>query len=177
MLSMFNPAHNEPPPENPMTPWIKRNLKRSLIGLFSGAVLLGGLAACSHHRMHDGAMSDADIAQMRERFIDKASRELSLDEAQKTKLGLLADAIKVQRAALMAGGANPRSEMAALVTGPQFDRARAQALIDAKTGALRDKAPTVVAAMADFYDSLQPAQQQKVRDFMARGHGHGWGRG
>ena len=69
-----------------MTPWIKRNLKRSLISLFGGAVLLGGLAACSHHRAHNGAMSDADITQMPERFIDKASRELSLDEAQKTKL-------------------------------------------------------------------------------------------
>ena len=177
MASLFNPAHTEPSPENPMTPWIKRALKRSLIGIFGGAVLLGGLAACSHHRFRDGAMSDADIAQMRERFIDKASRELSLDEAQKAKLGGLADALKAQRAALMPGGANPRSEMAALVAGPQFDRARAQALIDGKTGALRDKAPAVVAAMADFYDSLQPAQQQKVRDLMARGHGHGWGRG
>ena len=173
MLFMFNPAHTEPPPENPMKPWIKR----SLIGLLGGSVLLGGLSACSHHRLRDGAMSDADITQMRERFIDKASRELSLDEAQKAKLGGLADALKAQRAALLPGVANPRSEMAALVAGPQFDRVRAQALIDGKTGALRDKAPTVVAAMADFYDSLQPAQQQKVRDFMARGHGHGWGRG
>ena len=177
MQSMFNPAHTEPLPENPMKPWIKRSFKRGLIGLFGGAVLLGGLAACSHHRMHDGAMSEADIAQMRERFIDKASRELTLDEAQKAKLAGLADAVKAQRAALMAGGANPRTEMAALVAGPQFDRVRAQALIDGKTGAVRDKAPTVVAAMADFYDSLQPAQQQKVRDFMARGRGHGWGRG
>ena len=160
-----------------MTPWIKRNLKRSVIGLFVGAVLLGGLAACSHHRMHDGAMSDADITPMRERFIDKASRELALDEAQKAKLGGLTDALKAQRAALMAGGAHPRSEVAALVASPLLDRTRAQALIDGKTGALRDKAPTVVAAMADFYGSLQPAQQQKVRDFMARGHGHGWGRG
>ena len=157
--------------------WIKRNLKRSLIGIFGGAVLLGGLAACSHHRMHDDAISDADLAQMRERFIDKASRELTLDEAQKAKLGGLADAVKAQRAALMAGGANPRSEMAALVAGAQFDRVRAQALIDGKTGAVRDKGPAVVSAMAEFYDSLQPAQQHKLRDYLARRHGQGWGRG
>ena len=160
-----------------MTPWIKRNLKRSVIGRFVGTVLLGGLAACSHHRAHNCAMSDADITPMCERFIDKASRELLLGEAQKAKLGGLADALKAQRAALMAGGAHPHSEVAALVASPLLDRTRAQALIDGKTGALRDKAPTVVAAMTGFYDSLQPAQQQKVRDFMARGHGHGWGRG
>ncbi len=156
---------------------MKTWLKRTLIGLFGTAVLFGGLAACSHHRYHGGAMTDADIAQIRERFIDKASRELSLDQAQKAKLGLLADAMKAQRAALLADGSNPRMELAALVTGSQFDRSRAQALIDGKTSAVRDKAPAVVTAMADFYDSLQPDQQQKVRNLLARGRGHGFNRG
>jgi hypothetical protein len=33
----------------------------------------------------------------------------------------------------------------------------------------------VIAAMADFYDSLKPEQQAKVREFMARRGGrHGW---
>jgi len=31
----------------------------------------------------------------------------------------------------------------------------------------------VIAAAADFFDSLNPAQQQKVRDFMERG-GRRW---
>ena len=166
-----------------MKPWIKR----TLIGLFGTAVLFGGLSACAH-RHHGGMMSEADMTQMRERFIDKASRELALDAAQKAKLGLLADAIKAQRSALMGDATNPaanpasnpstnprtnpRTELAALMAGSQFDRGRAQALVDSKTGALRDKAPAVVAAMADFFDSLQPAQQQKVRDYMARGRGH-----
>ena len=154
-----------------MKPWIKR----ALIGVFGTAVLFGGLSACAH-RHHGGMMSEADMTQMRQGFIDKASRELTLDAAQKAKLGLLADAIKAQRTALMGDlatpAANPRTELAALVAGSQFDRARAQALVDSKTGALRDKAPAVVAAMADFFDSLQPAQQQKVRDVIARGRGH-----
>ena len=158
-----------------MTPWIKY----TLIGVFGTAVLFGGLSACAH-RHHGGMMSEADMTQMRERFIDKASRELALDAAQKSKLGLLADAIKAQRNALMGDATNPaanpstnpRTELAALMAGSQFDRSHAQALVDSKTGALRDKAPAVVAAMADFFDSLQPAQQQKVRDFIARGRGH-----
>ena len=33
----------------------------------------------------------------------------------------------------------------------------------------------VVAALGDFYDSLNPAQQQKVREFMQ--HRGGWRRG
>lgn len=172
MASMFNPRQKRE------ILIMKTWLKRTLIGALGATVLFGSLAACSHghpHRM--GSMTDADMAQMREKLIDKAGRELSLDEAQKAKLGVLADALKAQRAALVAGGQPPRAELQALMAGAQFDRAKAQGLIDAKTGAVRDKAPAVVAALADFYDSLQAPQQQKLRDFMASRHGRGWGRG
>ena len=156
---------------------MKTWIKRSLIGIFGTAVLFGSLAACSHRHHHAGSMSDADVAQLRERFIGKATRELSLDGVQVQRLGVLADALAAQRSALIADGAHPRSDMQALVAGAQFDRSRAQALIERKTGAVKDKAPAVVSAMADFYDSLQPAQQQKLRDFMAKRRGHGFGHG
>ena len=156
---------------------MKTWLKRTLVVVFGTTVLVGGLTACgtNHHR-GGWAMNDADITKMRERFIDRAAKELQLDEAQKAKLGQVADAMKAQRDALRAGGSDPRAEMQALVAGTQFDRAKAQALVDAKTGAVRDKAPQLVGAMGDFYDSLKPEQQQKLRDLMARG-GHRWGRG
>jgi protein CpxP len=72
---------------------VQRAINRCLIGILGGAVLLGGLAACSQQRFRDGAMSEADLSQLRERFIDKASRELSLDAAQKAKLDGLAPAL------------------------------------------------------------------------------------
>ncbi len=60
-----------------------------------------------------------------------------------------------------------------MVSGAQFDKSRAQALIDEKTHAIRSASPQTIDAMAAFYDSLNPAQQQKLRDFMAK-RGHGW---
>ena len=57
--------------------------------------------------------------------------------------------------------------MQALVAGDKFDRTRAQSLVAEKTAALNAKSPEVVAALGDFYDSLSPSQQQKVREFMA----------
>jgi hypothetical protein len=33
----------------------------------------------------------------------------------------------------------------------------------------------VIAAFGDFYDSLRPEQQQKVRDFLQKRHGHRFG--
>jgi len=147
---------------------MKTWIRRTLIGLTATTVLLGGLAACSHGpRFGHGPMTDADVAQLRERFIAKAGSKLDLGAAQKTRLATLADALQAQRSALVAGG-EPRAELQALVAGTNFDRARAQALVEGKTAAVRDKAPAVVTAMADFFDSLNPAQQQKLRDMLAR---------
>ncbi len=153
-----------------MRPWIKR----TFIGLFGATVLLGGLTACGHgHHGGGWQMSEADAQKMRERMIDRVSRELTLDDGQKQRLGVLADKLREQRQALVGNTTDPRAEFQALVTGSTFDRARAQALIESKTNAVRTKSPEVIAAMADFYDSLKPDQQQKVREFMAKRR-HGW---
>jgi hypothetical protein len=58
------------------------------------------------------------------------------------------------------------ADLKALVAGDKFDKTRAQALVTEKTAAVTTKSPEVIAALADFYDSLNPAQQQKVREFM-----------
>jgi Spy/CpxP family protein refolding chaperone len=63
---------------------------------------------------------------------------------------------------------DPRAEIKALVAGDKFDKARAQSLVTEKTTVLQAGSPEVIAALADFYDSLNPTQQQKVRDFMDR---------
>jgi len=152
-----------------MTPWIKR----TFIGLFGASVLFGGLAACSHRGHADGTWqgSEADAARFKTKMVDRVGKELDLDPAQKQKLGELADALQAQRVALVGTTTDPRAELQALVVGPTFDRARAQSVVDAKTAALQSKSPEVVAALAAFYDGLNPAQQQKVRDFMGKRHG------
>ena len=152
-----------------MRPWIKR----SLIGLFGATILVGGLSACGHHRHGDWQMSEEDSSKMRTRMLERAGKELSLDEAQKARLSTLADKLREQRLALLPQGSDPRADMQALVSGAKFDREKALAFVDAKTGALKAKSPEVIAAAADFYDSLKPEQQLKVREFMAKRRG--WG--
>ena len=76
-----------------------------------------------------------------------------------------------QRAALVGKTTDLRAEVQALVAGDKFDRSRAQSLLTEKTAAITSKSPEVINAMADFYDSLNPEQQQKVRDFMQRRRG------
>ncbi len=156
----------------------KRNFRRGLLALFGAGLLVGGLSACGHHEHGAGMgpVSAEDAARWREKLIDRAGSELQLDAAQKARLGLLFDALREQRNAVVGSTVNPRDEMRALIAGEKFDRARAQALVDEKTGAVKGKSPEVIAAAADFYDGLKPEQQTKLRDWLARrGHGpFGW---
>lgn len=156
-----------------MKPWIKR----TLIGLFGASILVGGLTACGHRPHGFGAnMSAEESAQQRAKMLERVSGKLDLNADQKQRLGVLGDKLHAQRMALMGQSQDPRAELKALVAGDKFDRARAQTLVTEKTTVLQSKSPEVIAALADFYDSLNPAQQQKVRDFMAR-RGHWFHRG
>ncbi len=151
-----------------MQSWIKK----TLIGLFGASILVGGLTACSggHYHRH-GPMDAERMSEVRGKVMARIGGKLDLNEAQKLKLATLADKLQAQRAAFVGQAGDPRAEAQALVAGEKFDRARAQALLDDKLRAVQAGGPEVLTAMADFYDSLNAEQQQKVRDFMQRRRG------
>ncbi len=154
---------------------MKRWINRTLVGGAAAAVLLGGIAAWAHrdggHGWHRGPYTEADAVQMQARIVDRVAGRLDLDAAQKARLATLGNTLRAQRSALM-GDINPRAELQSLVAGPTFDRARAGALLSNKIAALQSGAPTVLTAMADFYDGLNPKQQTQLREFMASRRGH-----
>ena len=123
-----------------MRPW----LKRTLIGIFGTSVLLGGMSACSHrgHGSHGWqATSEEDASRMKARMIERVGGKLDLDAAQKDRLGVLADKLREQRAALVAGTPDPRAELQALVAGASFDRARANALVQCEDRCVAQQEP------------------------------------
>ncbi|TXH88907.1 MAG: periplasmic heavy metal sensor [Rhodoferax sp.] len=161
-----------------MSHFFQRHLKRTFIGLLGATVLVGGLTACGSHRHHDYGtqLSAEEYTQKRDKFVDKAASRLDLNEDQKKRLAVLGDKLYEQRTALVGQTKDPRAEMKALVAGDKFDATRAQTLLNEKTAALNAKSPEVIAALADFYNSLNATQQQKVRDYMdGRGRWFRWG--
>lgn len=148
---------------------MKTWIKRSLIGLFGAGIVLGGLSACGHRGERHGMSGDYD-GKFQARIVERVSEELELSDAQKQRLVVLGERIREQRQALIGNTADPRAELQALVSGSQFDRAKALAIIEEKTNALRGKSPEVIAATADFFDSLNPVQQQKLRDHLHKRH-------
>lgn len=145
---------------------MKRFIKKTLLGLFGGALIVGSLGACAQRG--EGWQSGAAMSpEMRARMVEKVGSKLDLDAAQKTKLGTLADKLQAQRA-LLRGAGDPRAAFTALFAGDKLDQTGAKKLLDEKTAAIQAGSPEVIAAAADFYNNLRPEQQQKVRDFMER---------
>lgn len=152
-----------------MKPWIKK----TMFGLFGATIALGGLTACSSGYHHRGPMTADKMAEVRGKVLQRVSSKLDLNDVQKQKLNALADTVQVQRAAWVGSAKDPRAEMQAIVSGGKFDRTRAQALVEEKTRAVQSGSPEVISALADFYDSLNADQQQKVREMMQHRRG-GW---
>ena len=155
-----------------MKPWIKR----TFFGLAGATILLGGLTACGH-RMHGGwgeGATPEQAAEWRGKIVERVAGKLDLNADQKAKLTVLGDKLHAQRLAVR-GSTDPRADIKSLVAGSQFDRAKAQSLVQQKTEAVRTGSPELIAAFGDFYDSLNAEQQQKLREFMDRRRG--WGRG
>ena len=154
-----------------MKPWIRRGLA----GLFA-VLTLGALSGCGHYRSHAGwAASPEEQARHREHFVDRVASRLALNPEQKAKLAVLVDRLHQQRMAL-AGQPDARTRLQALVAGDKFDRAGAQAFVAQAKAAMETRSPEVIAALADFYDSLDASQQARVRGYLQH-RGGWWGRG
>jgi periplasmic protein CpxP/Spy len=150
---------------------MKTWIKRSLAAVF-GVALIAGVTACGNRHSD---WSPERVTEMRGKVLERAGAKLNLNDAQKQKLGVLADEMLATRTALR-GSTEPKVELKALMAGTTFDRNAAQTLLNGKTQVVQGQSPKVIAAMADFYDSLSPQQQQQVREFMDK-RGHRWGRG
>lgn len=154
-----------------MRPWIRR----SLFALFGATIALGALTGCGHHRHPGPGATQEEQARWRDKMVDRVAGKLDLNAEQKQRLAALAAKLHEQRNA-MRGAGDPRAEVQALVAGDKFDRTKAQAFVNEKAAAVTQRSPEVIAALGDFYDSLNPAQQAKVREFLQKRR-HGWNRG
>jgi Spy/CpxP family protein refolding chaperone len=151
-----------------MKNFLQRNFRRILLTVLGVTLVAGGLSACGHNRDHAwGAnMTQEQFAQQRDKMVDRASGKLALNAEQKKLLAAVGDKMFEQRKAMIGQTTDPRAELKSLIVGPKFDTAKAQTLITDKTTVMQAKSPETLAALAAFYDSLNPTQQQKVRDLM-----------
>ena len=156
-----------------MKNFFQRNIRRIAFGVLATTLVLGGLSACGHRGDHQwGAnVTQEQYTQKRDKMVDRAASKLDMNADQKKLLAAVGDKVFEQRKAMMGQTTDPRAELKALIAGPKFDTAKAQTLITDKATVMQAKSPETLTALAAFYDSLNPAQQQKVRDLMEGRHG------
>jgi periplasmic protein CpxP/Spy len=137
-------------------------LKRTLLALLSAGCLATAIASDGHHSSRHG-----DRMEHQQKMVERFASKLDLNASQKDKLKALSEALSKQRQ-IMHGDNGLKSEMLGLISGNKMDRNKALELAQSKTRAMQEAAPLVVNASADFYDSLNPEQQAKVREWMEK---------
>lgn len=135
-----------------------KNRTRYIAAILGAVGIAVAVAGCGHgYRHHE----PGDYAV---RHIEKLGKELNLNEAQTAKLNAVTETLRKGRDSLRAKHDEKHKEMLALLDQPKLDRQRALGLVQQTTRGINEHAPEMIAAMGDFYDSLAPAQQQKLRE-------------
>lgn len=149
---------------------MKTWLKRTLAGVAVSSALLGGLAYAQDGGFHHGPPTAEQRAQHEARMLAHIGKKLDLDANQAARLKTLADLFMAQHMP-PAAGADPHAAMTALIAGTTFDRAGATQLMNQHIAKMQANGPALINATGDFYDSLNPTQQQQVRELAAHHHG------
>jgi len=141
---------------------MKPLIKLAVIAMV-GVGLLSITTGCAHRFAHK---SPQERAQW---MVNKLDDELSLTDAQRSKLNALKDEWLTARSTYRKNRGNTRETIDELLSQPVLDQPRILALIKKRTQEVNTMAPQVVSALAAFYDSLTPAQQNKLHHEVTEG--------
>jgi protein CpxP len=114
-------------------------------------------------RCQDAEHAGDRNAKRSEWIVNRMSRKLQLNADQKPLLANLVTQGFDLRQQMKGQSPDLRAQASTWIEGDAFDANRMQALIDEKAQTLQSKSPELVSAMAAFFNSLNPEQQQKVR--------------
>ena len=133
------------------------------------ALVAGGLAWAKHR----GYCRHGGMEWIQARI----SSRLDLNETQQRKLSALGDTLMDLRKQWVDTREQRRNELIELLNEPSLNRERAESLLDTWHRSWAERSPELVAAFADFSDSLNAEQREQLREFIekrSRWHRPGW---
>jgi len=139
---------------------MKRITKISLIT--AGVIVVVGAFSTFHHFK--------DPEHRVQWVVDEVTEELELNETQQTKLQELRVEMVATHKAARKKLRDSKSQFRSLFDAATLDQDEAVTLVSTHTQFIDERAPVVVAAFGDFYDSLTTQQQNDIRSFL-REHG------
>ncbi len=99
-----------------------------------------------------------------EKMIEKISDRMELSDYQKTQLVALKDTLMAMKDDVRETRSQTGQTIDELLSQPQLDQQRALQLIDQPMNTVKEKMPAVIAAFADFWNSLDSQQQAQLRE-------------
>jgi Spy/CpxP family protein refolding chaperone len=103
---------------------------------------------------------------------ERITRKLDLDDMQRQKFVEMAELVATTMRQVKPTREQRLGEISALLQEPSFNQARALELIRQKTQVVNDQAPLLIAALANFLDSLSAGQKQQLQELLQHRHGH-----
>ncbi|MDH4273774.1 MAG: Spy/CpxP family protein refolding chaperone [Gammaproteobacteria bacterium] len=136
-------------------------IHRSRALLVATVVVVGSLIAtgCNHWRHKS---PDEHAAYL----VEKATKKLALNATQVAKLNILRDQLLEVAKEHKQTHAQMHADALSLLSQPTFDRQRVIGMVDERTKMVNAKAPAIVNAFGDFYDSLDASQQSTLKEFV-----------
>lgn len=129
--------------------------KKMIFALLAVVTLSGSVFAYSKFHYDSDYYAD--------RIVKKISGKLELNDVQQVQLVKLRDTIMQARKEVHKSKAGLQSDIENLISQDTLDRQFVLDRINQRADVMRVKAPDIVNAMGDFYDSLNPEQLQKLR--------------
>jgi len=108
---------------------------------------------------------------------ERITRKLDLDATQRQKFIELAELVAATLQQVRPTAEQRFGEISALLQEPSLDQARALELIQQRTRLVNEQAPLLIAALANFLDSLNAGQKQQLQELLQHRHGHHHGAG
>ena len=137
-------------------------MKRSskiIIGAVLTLGIAGGVAAYGKHHF-------SDSTRFAGYMVEHVSDELELTDVQTLSLQGLADEVVKVKSQMKSEMKNDRQTLRDMLAAPNFDQGKALQLLNEKTTAIKDNAPTVVAALGKFLDGLTAEQKAEILERM-----------
>lgn len=136
---------------------MKPRTKRILY-IIGGVTAVTGMLAFGAHRYHHDPEHHAQW------MMEKVSKKLDLTTDQQARLKGVRDVLVATAKSVHAERTTVHQEVLEVIKDAKLDRQKALAMVTKRTDTVRERAPSVVAAIGDFYDSLTPEQRAEVRE-------------
>ncbi|MCG8488805.1 MAG: Spy/CpxP family protein refolding chaperone [Chromatiales bacterium] len=131
-------------------------MKISLILISVFAMVTMVLGGCAHRFKTPEQRAD--------HFVTIITKKLDLNDEQKANLNTLRDEMLAVREGLEDKRDEKRDIVQSLLAEPVLDQDKATTLINGHFNDISSQSPRIVAALANFWDSLTPKQQIKIRE-------------